>query len=189
MVGGPSPTKEEFLKGEYLHYELMKKIIGAWDVSYTDEAGLPELVEKAQDKIEELELIKEKRAMDRFMRELRSEKNLATYGEKSVRENLELGSVDILLVSEDLHLVKAKISCQKCGYERYETVRKKNPLCKKCSSPLQVSDEKDVVLELAEIAEESGAKTEFISTDFEEGAQLLNAFGGIAAILRYTTSV
>ena len=30
---------------------------------------------------------------------------------------------------------------------------------------------------------------EFISTDFEEGEQLYNAFGGIAALLRYRTGV
>ena len=36
-----------------------------------------------------------------------------------------------------------------------------------------------------ERAEEMNTNVEFISTETEEGMQLLRAFGGIAAILRY----
>ena len=39
--------------------------------------------------------------------------------------------------------------------------------------------------DLVELAEEIGADVEVISTDFEEGAQLKRAFGGVAALLRY----
>jgi peptide chain release factor subunit 1 len=39
------------------------------------------------------------------------------------------------------------------------------------------------------IAEQMNTDVEFISTDFEEGEQLFNAFGGIAAILRYNTGM
>jgi len=43
--------------------------------------------------------------------------------------------------------------------------------------------------ELSTLADQMSTRIEFISTDFEEGAQLMNAFGGMAAILRYKTSV
>jgi peptide chain release factor subunit 1 len=39
------------------------------------------------------------------------------------------------------------------------------------------------------IAEQRGTDTKFISTDFEKGEQLMDAFGGIAGILRYSTGV
>ncbi|MCE7698995.1 MAG: peptide chain release factor 1, partial [Methanobacterium paludis] len=44
---------------------------------------------------------------------------------------------------------------------------------------------KDVVDDFVEMAEEVGSKVELISTETEEGTQLLKAFGGIGAILRY----
>ena len=47
LIGGPGPTKEFFVKEEYLHHELRKKIIDTFDTGYTDEYGLKELVEKA----------------------------------------------------------------------------------------------------------------------------------------------
>ena len=39
--------------------------------------------------------------------------------------------------------------------------------------------------EMVELAENSRSTVNLISTDTEEGAGLLNAFGGLAAILRY----
>jgi peptide chain release factor subunit 1 len=197
LIGGPSPTKEEFIKGEYLHHELRKKILGSFDVSYTDESGLYELVDAARETLEGLDLMREKKVMERFMKELVSDKGLAAYGEEEVRKNLEGGAVEVLLLSEDLRKTRLKMQCRNCGYEKNITVIRRPGInektisenCTKCSSPLIVVDSEDIVLELSKLAEKMGTKVEFISTDFEEGAQLLHAFGGIAAILRYKTEV
>ena len=193
LIGGPSPTKEEFVKGEFLHHEIQQKIMGAFDVAYTDESGLNELVDKAGETISDLDLAIEKRHMDRFMRELVNSK-LAAYGEDEVRKNLHAGAVDVLLISEDLRKKRVKISCANCEYEKEETFKLidnqgKADLgnCPKCSSPLKIKEETDIVLELTTIAEHMSTQISIISTDFEEGAQLYRAFGGIAAILRYET--
>ncbi len=111
IIGGPSPTKEEFVEGGFLHHELQRKILDALDVSYTDESGLHELVEAAQDQLIDLELTQDKLVMSRFMRELVSDSGLAAYGEKEVSHNLELGSVEVLLLSEDLRKTRAKVVC------------------------------------------------------------------------------
>nr|MCR5852720.1 peptide chain release factor aRF-1 [Methanophagales archaeon] len=108
LIGGPSPTKEEFLKGNYLHYELRDKIIGVFDVAYTDESGLYELVDKAEDVLEGLELVKEKRLMSRFMKLLVNEPELVAYGEEEVRKKLEEGSVETLLLSESVPAEKMR---------------------------------------------------------------------------------
>jgi len=193
LVGGPSPTKEEFVEGGFLHHELQKKIVDALDVSYTDESGLHELVDAAQDRLLDLEMTQDKILMRRFMEELVSDKGLASYGEKEVRHNLELGAVDTLLLSEDLRMTRAKIVCanRSCGFEENETrTLKSQPLgsCLKCGGSLSITEEVDAVSDLSALADASGAKVKIISTEFEEGAQLYQAFGGIAAILRFKTS-
>ncbi|MCI4371997.1 MAG: peptide chain release factor 1, partial [Thermoplasmata archaeon] len=43
----------------------------------------------------------------------------------------------------------------------------------------------DLIEELTTMAEQMGTNVELISKDSEEGALLLRAFGGVAAILRY----
>lgn len=193
LVGGPSPTKEEFVDGEFFHHELQQKMLGAMDVSYTDESGLPELVEASQDRLLDLELTQEKLVMRRFMKELVNDKGLASYGVKEVRENLLLGAVDTLLLSEDLRKTHARIECtsSSCNFSEEVTRSPATPPpenCPRCGSSLMVVDEVDIVIDLSNLAEQSGSKVKIISSDFEEGAQLYKAFGGMAAILRYRTS-
>ena len=94
-----------------MHHELQRKVLGALDVSYTDESGLYELVDAAQERLLDLEVTQDKLVMRQFMKELVIDKGLAAYGEKEVRHNLELGAVEILLLSEDLRKTRAKIVC------------------------------------------------------------------------------
>ena len=61
--------------------------------------------------------------------------------------------------------------------------------CPVCGSDLKIVDTVDVVDELTGICDQMSTGVEFISTDFEEGDQLMRAFGGVAAILRYDTGV
>jgi len=193
LVGGPSPTKEEFVEGGFLHHELQKKILGALDVSYTDESGLFELVDAAQEQLSDLEVMQDKLLMRRFMKELVSDKGLASYGEDEVRHNLELGAVEILVLSEDLRKTRAKIECtsRSCDFSEYQTrTTVAAPLgnCLKCGAALTMTQEEDIVSELSKLADQSKTEVKIISTEFEEGEQLYKAFGGIAAILRYKTS-
>ncbi len=193
LIGGPSPTKEEFFDGEFLHHELQKKITGLFDTAYTDESGLYELVDAADDALQDLEVTKQKKIMQRFMRELVSDKGLVAYGDQQVRENLELGAVGVLLISEDLRQVRVKIACQNCDYTRKETLESVpdsiEERCPLCNSDLKVTDVVDVVDELTEVCDQMGTGVEFISTEFEEGDQLMRAFGGVAAMLRYDAGV
>lgn len=196
LIGGPSPTKEEFEAGNFLHHEVQKKIIGLFDVAYTNEDGLPELVDAAKDALAGMAVVKEKSYMDRFLKELVKDNGLAAYGEESIRKNLEVGAVDILLLSSNLRKSRLRIKCQSCDYTNERTVSM--PVgttvrdidlstCPKCTAPLVLEEEIDIIDELAKLADQSSAKVELISDDFEEGSILYSAFGGIAAILRYRT--
>ncbi len=104
-----------------------------------------------------------------------------------------MGAVGTLLISEDLRQVRADIRCQNCDYTRKETREyisdNFGEKCPLCSSDLKIVGTVDVVDELTELCDQMGTDVEFISTDFEEGDQLMRAFGGIAAILRYDAGV
>lgn len=196
IIGGPTPTKDEFASGGYLHHELQKRIIGLFDVSYTNESGLSELVDNAQEALRGVEVMKEKSVMDRFLKELIKDESASAYGEESVRKNLEIGAVDTLLLSDTLRKERLHVRCQSCDYEKEETVQvdlgksaKDIPLgnCPNCTAPLYLEGETDIIDELTELADSTSTKVMIISDDFEEGSILYNAFGGIAAILRYRT--
>ncbi len=190
LVAGPGYTKEEFVKGGYIHHELAKKIITPYfDVGYTDENGLREIVEAARPVLTGLDLMREKELVQKLMEEIRKpEGGLAAYGEAQVRHAIELGAVDTLLLSEGLRKVRAKVTCGNCGYTNegtYDRDRSLGP-CPQCGQErLAASEERDVVEELTEKAIPMGSKVELVSRDSEEGDLFLKAFGGLAAILRY----
>ncbi|NGM68168.1 peptide chain release factor 1 [Natronolimnobius sp. AArcel1] len=194
LVGGPSPTKDEFLDGDYLHHEIQDNVIGKFDVAYTDESGLKDLVDNAEDALADAEVIKDKKQMEEFFEELNAG-NQATYGFDQTRENLIMGAVDRLLISEDLRKDVISYDCGECGNTDREVVdrRKSTPehTCTDCGAEVDATDDdrEDAIDHLIEIAEQRGTETKFISTDFEKGEQLYNAFGGFAGILRYSTGV
>jgi peptide chain release factor subunit 1 len=189
LVGGPSPTKDEFLDGDYLHHELQDHVLGKFDVSYTDESGLYDLVDAAQDVLAEAELMQDKAEMEEFFEQLHDGQK-ATYGFDATRQNLMMGSVDRLLISEDLRKDVITYDCD--GREEFELVdRRAETPAHTCDngSEAEVVEREDAIDHLMELAEQRGSDMQFISTDFEKGEQLLTAFGGIAGILRYSTGV
>lgn len=188
LIGGPGPTKEFFVKEEYLHHELRKKIIDTFDTGYTDEYGLKELVEKAKASLVNLDLMREKDLMQRLLEEIRkTDGGLASYGEDQVRHALDMGAVDTLLLSEGLRKKRVALRCSQCGWSGKVTVdREEDARCPKCPQASPVIDSAaDLVDDFYEEAAKVGTKVELLSVDSEEGEMLMKAFGGIAAILRY----
>lgn len=101
LVGGPSPSKDEFLDGEYLHHELQDAIVGVVDVSDTTERGLHELVERGESQLAAAEVTAERNLVEQFFTALRDGEPVA-YGEADVQRAVEYGAVDTLLVSESV---------------------------------------------------------------------------------------
>jgi peptide chain release factor subunit 1 len=191
LVGGPGPTKEFFVKSEYLHYELQKKIIDTFDIGYTDEYGLKELVEKARESLIDIDLMREKDLMQKLFEEIRKpDGGLSIYGEDQVKNALMIGAVDTLILSEDLRRVKLKLTCPSCGAKKEALAKDSTDdvKCDKCSAIMKVDEADDLVGELHKIAGQNNTKVEFVSGESEEGGLLLKAFGGIAGILRFRVS-
>jgi peptide chain release factor subunit 1 len=191
LVGGPSPTKDEFLDGDYLHHELQDQVIGKFDVAYTDESGLYDLVDAASEVLAEREILQDKEVMEEFFRELH-DGDLATYGFDQTRQNLVMGSVDRLLISEDLRKNVVTYECPN-GHEERELMDSDaatpTHTCSRCGEEVADGEREDAIDHLMEIAGQRGTETIFVSTDFEKGEQLLTAFGGVAGLLRYSTNV
>jgi len=189
LIGGPGYTKEYFIKGDYVHHEIMKKVLPTYiDVGDTDDYGLREMVERARSVLTGLDLMREKDLVQKLMLEIsRVDGGLAVYGEANVRHALDIGAVDTLLLSEGIRKSRAKLKCPSCSYENTETIDSaRGPgQCPKCGAQLGVVESHDVIEELTATAEKTGTKVEMISKESEEGELLIRAFGGLAAVLRY----
>ena len=102
IVGGPGPTKYDFIDSGYITTEVRNKIIAIKDLSYTGEFGLQELVDKSQDVLSKEGITEEKQLMGKFFEVLAKNPAKVSYGEAEVMKNLKLGAADILLLSESL---------------------------------------------------------------------------------------
>jgi peptide subunit release factor 1 (eRF1) len=102
LIGGPMPTKDEFIRDGDLPTKLKEKIIAVKDMGYTGEHGLKLLVEASQEDIAEQEFIKEKNLLTKFFETLGKNPGKAVYGFEKTKLALERGAVELLLISKDV---------------------------------------------------------------------------------------
>ncbi|HJT84245.1 MAG TPA: peptide chain release factor aRF-1 [Nitrososphaeraceae archaeon] len=196
IVGGPGPTKDGFLKEEYLDYRLQNNVIAVLDSSYSGNEGVREIIDKVNDQgiMADYRLMEEKKIVKNFVSEVYTGKGLGIYGIFDVINSVKNGYVDLVLVTDDITYLRLEIKCNKCNHiqekfiERNELMSIKQELisnpCPDCGSQDLESIEQDIIEYLEELSLMAGTRLEVISGKTEEGAQLAS-LGKIGAILRF----
>ncbi|HET9806970.1 MAG TPA: peptide chain release factor aRF-1 [Nitrososphaeraceae archaeon] len=196
IIGGPGPTKDGFLKEEYLDYRLQNNVIAVLDSSYSGSEGVREIIDKVNEQgiMADYRLMEEKKIIKNFMSEVYTGKGLGIYGIFEVINSLKNGYVDLVLVTDDITFIRLEIKCNKCQHiqekfiDRNELMSAKQNLisnpCPNCGSQDLESIEQDIIEYLEEISIMVGSRLEVISGKTEEGAQLAS-LGKIGAILRF----
>ncbi len=100
IVGGPVPTKDEFLDGDYLKTKLKEKVIGRVDIGDSSETGLNELVQRSQELLANQEIIYEKKLLEKFFRILGETSELVVYKESEIRKALQYGAIETLIFTK-----------------------------------------------------------------------------------------
>lgn len=108
LVGGPIPTKEEFIADGQITTSLKDKIIAVRDIGDTEMHGLKTLVEACQDILAEQEVTKQKLILDEFFAMLGKQPEKVAYGEAEVEERLNQGAVGKLILSKTLQREKIR---------------------------------------------------------------------------------
>ena len=102
LVGGPMPTKDEFLEQGNLVTALKEKVAAVKDIGYADEHGLKLLVEASSEDLAEQEIIKEKKLLEKFFNTLAKNPSRTAYGLAEVKNAMKQGAVDTLILSKQL---------------------------------------------------------------------------------------
>ena len=131
--------------------------------------------------------MKERELLKKFFTEIQKNGNVV-YGYEKVKKALDMGAVDIMLISENFSMYRVKFKCH-CGFSTEKDVAEddKKHLCDNCNSLLKVEEENDLSEILIKDAEKYGTKIEWISVDTEEGRQF-SKIGGLGGLLRYKIS-
>ena len=179
IVSGPGPIKEMFLKEGYIFQDVQKRVIGTVDTSYTGESGLEETLERGEDLLKELGVTKEKILLQKFFNELQKPHGLVSYGFHEVLRALEMGAVDMVIVSEGL---ESRVREYKTQSDEVKLILFKPGIT--VDREWKLLGEMDPIEYFEEKVKRFGSKVEVVSPDTREGVQFLH-FGGVGAILRY----
>jgi peptide chain release factor subunit 1 len=122
---------------------------------------------------------------------------LAIGGLDLVLEELKNGEAEVALVTDSTGMIDVVAVCKKCGLSKSNIVAESKKVqtikemlssqCEKCHGLDYELEEKDIVDVLEDMASQTNARVEVISTESEEKAKL-TTFGGFAAILRYRSN-
>jgi peptide chain release factor subunit 1 len=193
IVGGPGQTKEGFLKGDFLNYQLKNTLLKIIDTQSAGLDGVREMFEKSSEALMTMCGPEEKRTMERLLTELNKQNGLAICGLDPVLEGLKAGTVEVALLTDSPDLVEDVLTCKKCGLPKEQILNKKETAllqnmlstpCAQCHGIEYEVVEKDMVDVLEDVAAQTNARVEVIFTESEEKAKL-KALGGFAALLRY----
>lgn len=197
IVGGPGPTKEDFLNGNYLHYELKDRVLATIDTGYTGPEGIKELVNRSRDIMKDARYYEERKNVQEFLKHLGADDGLGTYGEQEIFQALKGQNVQLLLISENVRRTLFRLKCKSCGHVENKVVDNDKSAdfeaslssykCVKCGGDVELLEKKDLIEALIEMAAAANARAELISSNTEEGDMLIRSFGGIAAVTNYRT--
>jgi peptide chain release factor subunit 1 len=194
IVGGPGTTKDDFLKGDFLHYELKNMLLGSVDTQSAGKEAVREVLGKSSEALMNMCAPEQKRTVQRLLASIGKQDELATYGLDSVLNALKKGEVEVALLTDNTDMIEIVALCKKCSLPKAKIVDKKKKFqteqemisspCERCNAVEYEVEEKDIVDVLEDFASQTDARVEVISSESEEKAKL-TALGGFTALLRY----
>ena len=194
IVGGPGMTKDDFLKGDFLHYELKNMLLGRFDTQSTGREGVRELLGKSSEAVKNMCVPEQKRTVQRLLADIGKQDGLAIYGLDPVLNALKNSEVEVALVTDSTDIVEVVAICKRCNLAKMKIVSKDKKVqtvqdmisisCERCGAVEYFVDEKDIIDVLEDVASHTNAVVEVISPESEEKAKLSD-LGGFTALLRY----
>lgn len=194
IISGPGPTKETFIREEYLEYRLQNNILATLDCSYSGSEGVREAFARAQEVLSDYRMVEEKKLVEKLFQEINFSRGLAVYGLKDIIDLLKRNVVSMVLITDDTNLRKLDVTCKRCQnvqteiLERPKLIQRTQELlsspCPNCKSMDSESTEHDIVDYLELLAGETGSKLEVVSGSTEHGT-MLSSIGKVGAFLRY----
>ena len=131
IVSGPGPTKEDFIKNEYLEYRLQNNIIATIDASYSGAEGIREAFAKCSDILSNFRMVEEKKIIEKLFQEINANTGLGSYGLKEVIEMVRNNIAGTVIISDDIHMSRIEKKCKRCDHVEEELVEQGKRIARK----------------------------------------------------------
>ena len=182
VIGGCADMKQELVARNYLDERLSSIVVKVVETSYGGRTGFNQAIGEAADVLKGVRIVEERRVLSRFFGELAVDSGKAVYGAKETVEAMECGSAETLIIWAKLPLLRSVGLLY--GEQEVEYLETEAEVCQED----EVVDCRPLLDWIVDEYKKHGAKLEIVSDTFSEGAQFCKSFGGIGAILRYSTT-
>ncbi|KAI5181889.1 peptide chain release factor subunit 1 [Nematocida sp. AWRm80] len=165
ILAGSADFKTELYQSDLLDQRLKSKVAKVIDVGYGGENGLNQAIEQAEEILQNLKLVSEKKAIKAFFDEIVSGSGKVCFGVEETMSCLEMGCLELLIIFEG-SLIKRNQQEEEIKYS--------------------VDGDGELLVDwIAENHRKLNCNVMLISDKSQEGVQFISAFGGIGGILRY----
>lgn len=191
VLAGSAEFKEQLNQSDLFDQRLKPLVVAVLDISYGGENGFNQAIDLAADTLSNVKFISEKKLITRYFEEINQDTGKFCFGVKNTMKALEMSSVDILIIWENLSINRYEFynsTTQKTEVkilnEREEEDHNnfKDPTS---GSELEIKEKIPLIEWLANHYKEFGAQLEIVTNKSQEGSQFCKGFGGIGGLLRW----
>lgn len=189
VLAGSADFKTELSQSDLFDNRLQAKVIKVVDISYGGENGFNQAIELSAETLSGVKFIQEKKLINSYFDEISQDTGKFCYGVEDTLKALELGACEIVIVFENLDIMRYTVKDSE-GNEQIihasrEATNKDHLIDKATGQEMEIVEEQSLLEWLAEKYQDFGSTLEFVTDRSSEGAQFCRGFGGIGAILRY----
>lgn len=191
ILAGLADFKNELAASDILDQRLTAIILKIVDVSYGGDNGFNQAIELSAEVLSNVKFIQEKKLISKFFEEIAQDSGKYCYGVKDTLYALDAGSVETLIVWENLEISRYVIRDPAGGPDRVLHLTKEQERDSSyftdaaTGADLEVLDKQQLLEWFANNYKKFGATLEFVTNRSQEGTQFCKGFGGIGGILRY----
>jgi len=191
IVAGSAEFKTVLVEAERFDQRLAAKVLMVCDVSYGGENGLNQAIKQSQELLSNVKCIQEKKVIKKYFDEITQDTGKICFGIDDTMQCLDSGSVDLLMVWENLEHWRLETRNPVTGDEEVLVLlpaqlkdpkhfRDEENQCDK-----EISDKIELVEWLSTNYTKFGCKLEIVSNKSQEGSHFCKGFGGMGGFLRY----
>jgi peptide chain release factor subunit 1 len=191
VLAGSAEFKNKLHESDLFDPRLQAAIIKVVDVSYGGENGFNQAIELSAESLSNVKFVQEKKLLTAYFSEISRDTGKFCFGVVDTLKALELGSVDTIIVWENLavnrYVLKLPGEEEKTEVKFFTEEQETEPknFTDALGVELEVVDKLSLLEWFANHFKDFGAKLQFVSNRSQEGSQFVKGFGGIGGLLRY----
>ncbi|XP_044300073.1 eukaryotic peptide chain release factor subunit 1 isoform X1 [Varanus komodoensis] len=112
VLAGSADFKTELSQSDMFDQRLQSKVLKLVDISYGGENGFNQAIELSTEVLSNVKFIQEKKLIGRYFDEISQDTGKYCFGVEDTLKALEMGAVEILIVYENLDIMRYVLHCQ-----------------------------------------------------------------------------